>query len=495
MLNNSIFAMKEVKRLKKSDVLVILILSMINVLAIASIFTGCSTNEAEANMQVISPVVTDIHVQPPSHVAQTAIDEEVYHYRDFPSLFLTVPEHPFAQERSHRQNGSLTLINSEFAFEDVNISVRGRGNTTWNNGANKRPLRIRFDEPRTFLDSDYAHREWILLANHFDRSLLRNHGAFYLANLLKGMDWSPFSRFVHLYINDEYYGVYELTEERDIAPGRVNIIFDPEPTISEYFLELNGHVRGWRADEFEEGVHYFMVLGRSYELRWPGIHMRSEAHLDYVHNFIQNVSDAIRTHNWEEITGLIDFPSFIDFYIVQELFKNSDIGRFSVFMQIRGQDENRRLYMGPVWDFDQSSGNNARVENPLGSFVERRHYWYNYLMQIPLFRYKVVERWNEVKDSYVAQAIQHIRYMGETYQYAFQRNFDRHPDIMGDVFEWNWVRSYATAAIDNFPGQVEFLVDFLTIRAQWMDDFLHDRLPLAEHNDEYDEHEGVLVYV
>ena len=480
--------------------LIFLIRSVISILAIVAILTGCSANEADANMQVMLPVFTDIQIQPSPHAAQETIDEKAYHYRDFPSLFLTVPEHPFIQARSHRQNGSLTLANTtpEFAFENINISVRGRGNTTWNHGEGKRPLRIRFDEPRTFLGSDYAHREWILLANHFDRSLLRNHGAFYLANLLKGMDWSPFSRFVHLYINGEYYGVYELTEERDIAPGRVNITFDPDPAISEYFLELNGHVRGWRANEFEEGVHYFMVLERPYELRWPNVNMRSEAHFDYVHNFIQNVSDAIRTHNWEEITGLIDIPSFIDFYIVQELFKNSDIGRFNVFMQIRGQDENRRLYMGPVWDFDQSSGNNARVENPLGSLVERHHYWYNYLMQIPAFRDKVAERWDGVKDSYVAQAIAHIRYMGETYEHAFQRNFDRHPYIMGDVFEWNWVRSYATAAIDNFPGQVEFLVDFLTIRTQWMDDFLHGRLSPPEYNGEYnDEHkrQGLRTYV
>ena len=405
--------------------------------------------------------------------------------RDFPSLSLNLPEHPFLQERTHRQRGSVSLTNTatEFAFRNENISVRGRGNTTWRYGEDKRPLRIRFDEPRTFLDSEYAHREWILLANHFDRSLLRNHGAFYLANLLDGMDWSPFSRFVHLYINGKYYGVYELTEERDIAPGRVNITFDADPTISEYFFELNGHVRGWRATEYEEGIHYFIVNGRFYELRWPSVNMREQTHLDYVQNYVQNVSDAIRTHNWDEIMRLIDIPSFIDFYIVQELFKNADIWQFSVFMQIRGQGENRHLYMGPVWDFDQSSGNNSYVENPRGRLVERDHYWYNYLMQMPAFRSKVTERWDEVKDSYIPQTITHIRYMGETYAHAFQRNFDKHPNIMGDVFEWNWVQSYATAAINNFPGQVDFLADFLTVRKQWMDDFLHDRLPTYEYRD------------
>ncbi|MCL1787612.1 MAG: CotH kinase family protein, partial [Defluviitaleaceae bacterium] len=207
---------------------------------------------------------------PPTHV-----DIE----NNFPSLFLTAPLHPFEQTRTQRQNGSLTLVSdtAAFNFTNENISVRGRGNTTWNYGGEKLPLRIRFDAPRTFLDSDYAHREWILLANHFDRSLLRNHGAFYLSGLLGGMPWTPFSRFVHLYINGEYYGVYELTEERDIAPGRVDIAFDQDPAVSEYFFELNGHMVGWRAVEFEEGVDYFMVLDRAYQLRWPTANMAGSA--------------------------------------------------------------------------------------------------------------------------------------------------------------------------------------------------------------------------
>jgi len=34
--------------------------------------------------------------------------------------------------------------------------------------------------------------------------------------------------------------------------------------------------------------------------------------------------------------------------------KNQDIGRFSVFMQIRGQGANRALEMGPLWDFNNN---------------------------------------------------------------------------------------------------------------------------------------------
>ncbi|MCL2286019.1 MAG: CotH kinase family protein [Firmicutes bacterium] len=430
---------------------------------------------------------------PPLPAAATEDESTVYpEYNypafDFPSLFISTPEHPFRQPRNHWQRDStLTMTGTcpELSFYNVPVRIRGRGNTTWRHGPDKRPLRIRFETPQPMFGSEHAHRDWILLANHFDRSLLRNMGALYFGGLLTNMAWTPSSSyFVHLYINGKYYGVYQLTDERHVEPGRVELTADPDPAVSEYFLELNGHVIGWRSNEFTEDVDYFIINSRAYELRWPSGDARTDAHFEYVQSYIQRVSDAIRAQNWQQITNLIDIPSFVDFYIVQEFFKNTDISRFGVFMQIKGQDENRRLHLGPVWDFDQSSGNNNRVENPRGRLAANHNYWFNYLMQTPAFKQAAADRWDEIKLTYIPQTIDHIYRMAITYEQDFNRNFERHPYIMGDIFEWNWVPSYATAGIDTFMGQVEFLIDFLTLRKQWMDDFLHDRLPEDEEIEE-----------
>jgi len=429
-----------------------------------------------------------MRTRPPTPPSPAVYDEMVYLKADFPSLHINIPLHPFEQERGDWQRGGLLAMEGtspELAFYDVPVRIRGRGNTTWNYGPDKRPLRIRFEEAQTILDSPYAHRDWVLLANHFDRSLLRNHGAKYLSRLLTGMHWNAFGRFVHLYINGEYYGVYELIDERSVEPGRVNLTAHEDPQNSEYFLELNGHTIGWRRHDFVYGEDFFIVTDRAYELRFPSGAMASDAHFLYARNHVQRVSDAIRTHNWRDITNLIGLASFVDFYIVQELFKNADIGAFGVFMQISGQGEDRRLYLGPVWDFDQSSGNNEFIENPRGRFAVRENYWFNYLMNIPAFKEAVTLRWDEIKYTYIPQMLERIMYLATTYEHAFERNFERHPYVMGDIFEWNWVHSYATAEIDTFMGQVEFLIDFLEQRMEWMDDFFHDRL-VDEEYDEYD---------
>ena len=384
----------------------------------------------------------------------------------FPVIEIATDTHPFHMPRTTWHDGTVVIDGWE-----SHARVRGRGNTTWIYGEEKRPLRLRFTQPTYLLDFPTPHRDWILLANHFDRSLLRNHGAMHLAGQLHGMYFTPRSQFVNLYINGNYYGIYELTDERNQDLGRANLRQNIDPTLSEFFIELNGHARYFPPDEQAEVA--FVVNDMYYEMRWPS----GPYHLAYANQYISAVSQAIRSGNITALNQLIDIPSFIDFYIVQELFKNGDIGGFSVFMQIRGQGMNRRLHMGPVWDFDQSSGNTSLVENPLNPIAARDNYWFRYLMEIPQFKQAVNWRWEEIRNNQLPQTINHLQDIATQYQDNFNRNFYAFPYIMGDLFEWNWVQSYATAALPTFQAQVDFLIDYLETRAMWMDHYLTQRLP------------------
>ena len=394
-------------------------------------------------------------------------------------------------------------IDSIFTLEDFDPlansiptpgRIRGRGTSTWNMMPDKRPLRLQFERAQPFFGEESAANDWILLADHSDMSLLRNYSALHLSGQLDSLAWTPSARSIHLYVNDEYMGVYLLTEERTLAHQHMELSSHTDPTISEYFFEME-----WRADRDDgvEGVDFIRVnshpdgiLGDSsaeagfnrdylYEIIYPYDDLLAEEHFDYLQTFMTEVGVLIRERDFEAISQRVDLDSLIDFYLVQELYMNLDVGFSSVFLQIRGEGENRRLYHGPVWDFDLAVGNaywiSTEGQTPFGGlYVAERHYWYWYLMHTPEFVELLADRWNNIVRDEALLMISHIERLASLRQEDFERNFQRH-DILGAS---RWPNPEHISDIQTFDGQVDFLTEFLTDRVHYLDDIFNGERPM-----------------
>lgn len=373
----------------------------------------------------------------------------------FPSMHIETQYNPFTVERTFWHDGTITFV----GYNSAPARIRGRGNSTWFDGPDKRPLRFRLGEAGSMPNSDAIATDWILLSNHFDRSLLRNHAALHLAGSLDGLSFTPTVQHIHLYVNGEYMGVYLLTDERDTALGRLEIEWHEDPALSEFFIELDA--RAYMDAVLNED--FVEVNGLLYDVRFPGSSGRTPEHMAYVREYLESVSRAVRGRDFDEAMRLIDLDSFVDFYLVQELLKNKDVHSLSVFMHIKGQGAERRLFMGPTWDFDTAAGNfyNQRLgSGPEYLYVAVFNYWYRYLMSIPEFHEAVADRWREIRDREVAGMIAHVNDTARRYSADFERNFDRHP-ILNE-------KSFLEEAAD--------LVNWLETRANWMDAYFDGRL-------------------
>jgi len=394
--------------------------------------------------------------------------------REFPTLYITSYENPFTMEREQWHDGSISMTGAgEFDFDETEVRLRGRGNSTWwqgwNEAVQKRPLRIRFPESGSFFGSE-EHRDWILLASAFDQSVgLRTSFSLNFGRSISN-EFVPSVTFINLNVNGVYMGVYQLVDERDIGPGRGQVVLHEDPTISEYWVELD-----FRSDSF-------IVNGRSYDLRFPSGSAATDEHVEYVTNFITAVSEAIRSQVWEDIIELVDMDAMIAFYLVQELVRNTDEGVTSTFMQIRGQGEDRKLFMGSLWDFDLTLGNLGTYDvgayNPEGIWAAYADYWFANLMEIPQFRELVRNRWNEIKNYELTNAIIDIVYMATVYRNEFERNFTVH-NVLGN----GWlvsenehgrevIQNHLTE-IETFLGHVEYLLNFILRRAEWLDGYFN----------------------
>ena len=385
-------------------------------------------------------------------------DESPWH---FPALHITSETNPFHMERLTWHDGIITF---PCKSQHVGAQLRGRGTSTWSGAPEKRPLRIRFHEPQFLFCFESPHRDWILLANALDPSLLRNYFAFTLADLMGNTNFVTSSLFVHLYINGNYVGVYQLTDERDIDTGRLDLQIHPNPTVSEYLLEMNA-----RTGDIE-------VNERRYRIRFPSGTNQTQNHTEYILQYLHSVSEAIQSGDWSTIKTLMYIPSLVDYYIIQELTKDVDVGFASKFMQIKGQGDERKLYMGPVWDFDLSLGlfllyhHNAGFDNsPEGLWAATMNYWFEYLMHTPEFQREVVVRWNEIVEHEIPLAVEEITRIAITYQNDFERNFVYHSTQVLPGLHLG-----AGEDFDTFLEHVTFIVDFITDRTVWLDEYFNN---------------------
>ena len=354
-------------------------------------------------------------------------------------------------------------------FSNRTLEIRLRGNSTlW---MPKRPYKIKFTN-KTALLTTYEAKDWVLLANFADQTLIRNKLAFDLAATM-GMPYTPSANFVDVYMNNQYIGNYMVTDQIEVSSVRVDIEENSSAADTGYLLEWDQRqFDPWQADG-EEGVAWFNIYGIAFVIKSPqtdGFYY-NQNQFNYIYDYILSVHMALK--NRQNYTGLIDEASFIDWFIVEEVFKNVDSGYSSNFYY---KDKGGLLKMGPVWDFDLSSTNPGHLdyENrmPPGWYTSQQYknVWFYYLMKYDGFRQHLKERWNEVYEDVVAMkesvypesdAIAHSRY----------RNFQTW-DIIGKNYEW--YTSTEVYEAKTYEAQLALLYDWLEARIAWMDEAIND---------------------
>jgi hypothetical protein len=396
----------------------------------------------------------------------------------FPSIYITVDNPGLPFNRELWRDVTVTITGADDIPPTVNVpaAMRGRGNTSWTSSPDKRPFRLRFDRVRQQMPfSSVAARDWTFLSQHADYTLMRAFIGFNLSHEMGGMTVAPFASFIHVYVDDEYMGVYiNSSQVNDMVRcgdngRRASLIRNDNPALSEFMLErcYRGLYNG-----LHMGYELFRAGGIQYEIRfgrtWP-------EHNEYVSHFMTRVHDAIMAQD-PAVFDMINFQSFVDWYVIHELFRDHDAGRTSSFMQLR-LDENGRRYLelGPVWDFDHAAGNSNwqlpshpyHVWVPYGNpYHEGRyaHIWFRSLLEMPEFYHAVTERLIEMRDYYLPAMLEYVAAFVDNYIACFRRNFERHPVFNREVMGM----SRELTELNNFEEHLYFLFNWLTIRADWL---------------------------
>lgn len=360
--------------------------------------------------------------------------------------------------------------NAEWELSGSAAEIKGRGNGTWT--YNKKSYRLHFDQKQNLLGLGAAEdRTWILMANHADRSMLRNYLAIDLINRIPDMGYNNNAVHVEVYLNGAYHGVYLLAEQIQVDTHRVDIgqdtLADPQAEDAGFLVEMDEYA--------SEETNYFYVEGKAYLIKSDVL---NDAQFDYIKNYISDVDRAIREGDRAALEELTDLDSFVNGYIVEEFFKNLDAGWSSFYMY---KKPGEKMVFGPFWDFDLAAGNNISLDNgaPEGIYVGRelgfsqRHVWYTQITNYEWFRELAVERWNELLP-YIDETIAHAESFLEMPTDAFDRNYEVWP-----MSEYFWHFTEEIFSFTTWQEHVADLCDWLQTRRDWLDDYFAGENPLA----------------
>jgi len=353
-------------------------------------------------------------------------------------------------------------------LEDVPLGIRLRGNSTL--FMPKKSFKIKFDN-KIRLTNAYQEKDWVLLANFTDQTLVRNYVAFQMSNGLN-MDFTPSYVFVDVYVNNQYLGNYMLTDQIEVTNHRVDIEENVSDINTGYLIEYD--VGLYRVGLENTDENYFIINGIPFVVKSPSYTDEHylNGHKEYIETYMNRVFDALENGN--DYNQLIDEASFIDWLIVSEVFKNVDSGYSSVYYY---KDKDGLLEMGPLWDFDLSSGNQGHLgddlRGPEGWYTMRqdKNILFYYLWQYDEFQEAFKDRWNEVYQPVILPVLDNIFDAANLITYSRYQNFIRW-DIIGTNADW--YTAPEVYAIKTYDEQVWFLHDYLQTRIEWIDNQIND---------------------
>ena len=426
---------------------------------------------------------------------------------------------------------TVTDGDSNIVIDSADAEVKVRGN--WTTTYDKKPLRIKFGEKQSMLGMNDGgeYKNWLLLAEYKDISMLRNKAALKIADELLGKDgyYASDAKFAEVTINGEYWGVYLIAEQQQINEGRVEITApekDYTGTDIGYLLEYDGYFYNEEPlDQFKIDYHDDGMLkpydgkggkrtahptsGGKNEIGYTiKSDIYSQEQHDLIQNFVGNTYDImyeaamfdkayVMTDDYsgikedgsitpqEAVERVVDVRSLADSYILAELTCDADIYFSSFYMDADfGEGGGKKLRFEAPWDFDSGLGNKDRCLDGKGWYAanlvpdvngfedDMCNPWLMVLMNEDWYLDIVKERWTELYDSGIFdRTFNMITDDSAKYEAAFKRNYDKWNNIRENAAASEW--SKKAAACKDQKQAADFLRSWLESRVEFLNGEWH----------------------
>ena len=261
------------------------------------------------------------------------------HYRPFAMYITTEEETPITERETWLRCHISIDGRGEYSNFSGTGQIRGRGNSSWE-WYDKKPYKFKLDTKSKLLGLDKA-KNWNLLANYRDVTDLMNTFAFETARWM-GMPHTNHTRYVEVFLNRQYIGLYQLTEKIEIKQNRIPIS-ETEGLLMSFDQDDGPSLSPYDGDNFWSKVFNLPLCVKSPENLTP-------EQLDSIREDFAQLETAVKAHDYAAVDALMDIPSFIGILQLHEFLYNVEIDApRSLYMF---KEKGGKYTFGPVWDWD-----------------------------------------------------------------------------------------------------------------------------------------------
>lgn len=325
------------------------------------------------------------------------------------------------------------------------------------------------------------HDKWVLNASYSDRSLIRNYLAYKIAGQV--MEYSPRTRFIELYLNDDlseeisyekhYMGVYILTEKIERSEDRINIKKNDDKYNDISFIIARDKIKAgdpilkthWSQleDDYIIDENGNIRMRTVITVIYPGSRILTQKLEERITNYLNDFEYVLKSNYFNDrrrgYRKYIDVDSFVNFAMINEIFKNLDGGDVSTYFY---KDIGGLMKAGAVWDFDLTLGNTPyeSANEPTG-FRMVNTLWFDRLFQDKYF----ADRYRKVLYPYYRKTIWTTE--------NIMKMIDEIVEKLGPAINRNINRWYTDYTLEDYFKEIEDIKEFLEKRLTWMDENIH----------------------
>lgn len=319
-----------------------------------------------------------------------------------PHLFIVTENNAPINSKEDYLRATLKLEGiGEYEDYEGSLGIRGRGNSTWLQP--KKPYRLKLDTKASLLGLS-SERDWILLANYLDETLMLNAVASKAAQMLE-MPYTNTMIPVDVTINGEYMGNYMFTEHKEVEKNRIDV------EDGGVLLELDTYFdEPWK---FRSDNYNLPVMIAYPELEDYSVG-DAEIERDKIKADFQLLENAIFDNSFPNNNYLdyIDKNALVNYLIIYNLTQNQEINHpKSTYIH---KQKDGKYMMGPIWDFDWAFSFNGQdrhfgsyseplfIDNHIGSLFFSR------FLEDPVVQEAYRQKWASFKSNKLPQLLKYI---------------------------------------------------------------------------------------